>query len=250
LIESELFGYVKGAFTGAAKDKLGIIEEADAGTLFMDEIGNISLEMQTRLLRVLENGEFRRVGDISQRHVDLRVIAATNADLQAKVKEGAFREDLYYRLKVITISLPPLRERVEDIPGLTQIFLTEFSNKAGKKVAGITKEALSMLTHYDWPGNVRELKNMIESAVVLCKGDMITTDDLLLSGMGETTTAYVAAGNDGLNKIEEQERSMLLEALQKAHWVQKDAAKLLGISRRVMHYKIRKYNINLEDKTV
>jgi DNA-binding NtrC family response regulator len=250
LIESELFGYVKGAFTGAAKDKLGIIEEADAGTLFMDEIGNISLEMQTRLLRVLENGEFRRVGDISQRHVDIRVIAATNADLQAKVKEGAFREDLYYRLKVITISLPPLRERVQDIPGLTQIFLTEFSNKAGKKVAGITKEALSMLTHYDWPGNVRELKNMIESAVVLCKGDMITTDDLLLSGMGETTTAYVAAGNDGLNKIEEQERSMLLEALQKAHWVQKDAAKLLGISRRVMHYKIRKYNINLEDKTV
>ncbi|MEN6475179.1 MAG: sigma-54 dependent transcriptional regulator [Syntrophaceae bacterium] len=249
LLEAELFGYVKGSFTGAGKDKMGIIEEADAGTLFLDEIGNISPEMQTRLLRVLESGEFRRVGENFQRRVDIRVIAATNADLQAKVKEGSFREDLYYRLKVITINLPPLRERVEDIPGLAQVFLTEFSGKSNKKIKGIAKDALTMLTRHTWPGNVRELKNMLESAVVLCHGDMITADDLMLSGFGELSSSASATSIDmGLNRLEEQEKAMVVEALKKARWVQKDAAKILGISRRVMHYKVRKFGIVIEGK--
>jgi len=249
LLEAELFGYTKGSFTGAGKDKMGIIEEADAGTLFLDEIGNISPEMQTRLLRVLESGEFRRVGENFQRRVDIRVIAATNADLQAKVKEGTFREDLYYRLKVITISLPPLRERREDIPGLAQVFLTEFASKSNKKIKGSAKDALTMLTRHTWPGNVRELKNMMESAVVLCRGDMITADDLMLSGFGELSSAAPPATVDmGLNRLEEQEKAMVVEALRKARWVQKDAAKILGISRRVMHYKVRKFGIVIEGK--
>ncbi len=246
LIEAELFGYEKGAYTGAVKDKKGIIEEADTGTLFLDEIGNISSEMQTRLLRVLESGEFRRVGEVGQRRVDIRVIAATNADLQAKVKDGSFREDLYYRLRVITVNLPPLRERKDDIPGLCQVFLTEFSNKTGKRVVGIGKEAMHMLTSHDWPGNVRELKNVIESAVVLCKGEVVTPGELMLSGMRENGPPpdLSPLEGEGLNKLEAQEKAMVLQALKKTRWVQKDAADLLGISRRVMHYKIRKYNIN------
>ena len=245
LIEAELFGYTKGAYTGAHKDKRGIIEEADTGTLFLDEIGNISQEMQTRLLRVLESGDFRRIGDLDQRHVDIRVIAATNADLKAKVHEGAFREDLYYRLKVITIEMPPLRERKEDIIGLSQIFITEFSSKTGKKVSGITKDAMNMLLAYQWPGNVRELKNIIESSVVMSSSDMITPQDIMPSGIFNSAASK---NEEGLNTLEAQEKAMVIHALKKARWVQKDAADILGISRRVMHYKIRKYNIPTDKK--
>ncbi len=239
LIESELFGYVRGAFTGAIKDKRGIIEEADMGTLFLDEIGNISPEMQTRLLRVLESGEFRRVGELKPKQVDIRVIAATNADLEAKVEDGSFRSDLYYRLKVISIKLPSLRERKEDIPGLVQIFLSEFSRKTGKKIIGIDKRAMNILFSHQWPGNVRELKNIIESAVVLCKGSTIGPDEILLSGIGEKK-------EENLNTLESQEKTLVIQALKKANWVQKDAAALLGISRRVINYKIKKYNIRPE----
>jgi len=242
LIEAELFGYSKGAYTSAFKDKKGIIEEADTGTLFLDEIGNISTEMQTRLLRVLESGEFRRLGELDQQSVDIRVLAATNADLKAKVEKGEFREDLYYRLKVITIQIPPLRERKEDIIGLAQIFITEFSNKTGKKVQGITKEAVNLLTSYNWPGNVRELKNVIEAAVVLCRDSMITPDEIVTSGIMDVKAAVPENGE--LNPLEAQEKAMVIQALKKTHWVQKDAADLLGISRRVIHYKIRKYKIN------
>ena len=239
LIESELFGYVRGAFTGAIKDKRGIIEEADMGTLFLDEIGNISPEMQTRLLRVLESGEFRRVGELKPKQVDIRVLAATNADLEAKVEDGSFRPDLYYRLKVISIKLPSLRERKEDIPGLVQIFLSEFSRKTGKKIMGIDKRAMNMLFNHQWPGNVRELKNIIESAVVLCKGTTIGPDEILLSGIGEQK-------EENLNTLESQEKNLVIQALKKANWVQKDAAAILGISRRVINYKIKKYNIRPE----
>lgn len=242
LIEAELFGYGRGAFTGAVKDKRGIIEEADGGTLFLDEIGNISPEMQTRLLRVLESGEFRRLGEINQKHVNIRVIAATNVDLKAKVESGEFREDLFYRLKVFTINLPPLRDRKEDIIGLAQVFLTEFSNKTGKTVTGFSREAMDMLLSHSWPGNVRELKNIIQSAVVLSKGPIITPDEILPSGMFDRTSP-VSASEDGLNPIEAHEKAMLIQALKKSNWVQKDAAEILSISRRVMHYKIRKYNI-------
>jgi len=237
LIESELFGYVKGAFTGAIKDKKGIIEEADLGTLFLDEIGNISLDMQTRLLRVIELGEFRRVGDLEPRHVDIRILAATNADLEAKVEEGTFREDLYYRLKVISIKLPSLRERKEDIAGLVQVFLSEFTKKTGKKIMGIEKEAMNILFAHQWHGNVRELKNVIESAVVLCKANIIGPDEILLSGIGDEK-GY------SLNTLEAQEKTLVVQALKKTNWIQKDAASLLGISRRVINYKIKKYNIN------
>lgn len=243
LIEGELFGYRRGAYTGALKDKKGIIEEADGGTLFLDEIGNITPELQTRLLRVLENGEFRRIGDLDQRHVDIRVIAATNADLKKKVEDGEFREDLFYRLKVITINLPPLRERKDDIPGLAQIFLTEFSHKMGKQVNGISREAMDMLMGHHWPGNIRELKNIIQSAVVLCQGVNIVPDDILPSGIFDTP---LAESKEGLNPLEAHEKAMVLQALKKSNWVQKDAASLLGISKRVMHYKIRKYNIQPE----
>jgi DNA-binding NtrC family response regulator len=245
LIEAELFGYGRGAFTGAVKDKRGIIEEADGGTLFLDEIGNISPEMQTRLLRVLESGEFRRLGEVNQKHVNIRVIAATNVDLKAKVEKGEFREDLFYRLKVFTINLPPLRDRKEDIIGLAQVFLKEFSNKTGKTVTSFSREAMDMLLSHTWPGNVRELKNIIQSAVVLSKGPIITPDEILPSGMFDRTLA-VSVSEEGLNPIEAHEKSMLIQALKKSNWVQKDAAQILGISRRVMHYKIRKYNIQNE----
>jgi transcriptional regulator with PAS, ATPase and Fis domain len=245
LIEAELFGYGRGAFTGAVKDKRGIIEEADGGTLFLDEIGNISTEMQTRLLRVLESGEFRRLGEVNQKHVNIRVIAATNVDLKAKVEKGEFREDLFYRLKVFTINLPPLRDRKEDIIGLAQVFLKEFSNKTGKAVTGFSREAMDMLLSHKWPGNVRELKNIIHSAVVLSKGPIITPDEILPSGMFDRTSE-VSDSEEGLNPIEAHEKSMLIQALKKSNWVQKDAAQILSISRRVMHYKIRKYNIHNE----
>lgn len=241
LIEAELFGYQRGAYTGAVKDKKGIIEEADGGTLFLDEIGNISPELQTRLLRVLENGEFRRLGELEQRHVDIRVIAATNVDLRAKVDSGEFREDLFYRLRVITITIPPLRERREDIVGLSQIFLSEFCEKAGKKVNGFTLEAMDLLLSHHWPGNVRELKNIIQSAVVLCRGNVITPEDILPSGIFDRSAA--PPSDEGLNPLEAHEKVMLIDALKKSNWVQKDAAKILGISRRVMHYKIRKFNL-------
>jgi DNA-binding NtrC family response regulator len=244
LIEAELFGYTKGAFTGALRDKRGIIEEADGGTLFLDEIGNISPEMQTRMLRVLETGEFRPIGQVGQKVVDIRFISATNIDLAQKVKDGDFREDLYYRLKVITVEIPPLRERKEDIPGLSQIFLTEFSNKTGKKITGMSKEAMGLLMAYRWPGNVRELKNVLESAVVLCKDEVITAQDIYLHDLRRTE----AAAEDDLNPLEAQEKAMVVDALRKAKWVQKDAADILGISRRVMHYKIKKFNIQSEKK--
>ena len=243
LIEAELFGYTKGAFTGALRDKRGIIEEADTGTLFMDEIGNISPEMQTRMLRVLETGEFRPVGQVEQKKVDIRFIAATNIDLRQKVKDGDFREDLYYRLKVITIDIPPLRERKEDIPGLSQIFLTEFCNRTGKRITGFSKEAVNLLMDHRWSGNVRELKNVIEASVVLCRDEVITPDDVYLHDLGRTY-----ADEDELNPLEAQERAMVLDALKKAKWVQKDAADILGISRRVMHYKIKKFKIQADKK--
>jgi DNA-binding NtrC family response regulator len=246
LIEGELFGYSRGSYTGALKDKKGIIEEADGGTLFLDEIGNISPEMQTRLLRVLESGEFRRIGELGQRRVDIRVIAATNVDLIAKVEKGEFREDLFYRLKVITIQLPPLRERKEDIAGMAQIFLIEFNNRAGKNVTAISRDAMDMLLSHHWPGNVRELKNIIQSAVVLCQGPAITPEDILPSGIFDSS---VPMTGEELNPLEAREKAMVIQALKKTNWVQKDAANILGISRRVMHYKIRKYDIHPEKRT-
>jgi DNA-binding NtrC family response regulator len=185
LLESELFGYQKGSFTGAYADKRGLFEEADCGTIFLDEIGEVSPAVQVKLLRVLQNGEIRRIGGAENFHVDVRVLAATNKDLYQQVKTKAFREDLFYRLNVITITLPPLRERKDDIPLLTYHFLKKFGEKTGKKAARISVDTLQTLEEYRWPGNVRELENVVERAVVLAEGDTITARELPPKLLGE-----------------------------------------------------------------
>ena len=242
LLESELFGHVRGAFTHAVSDKKGLIETADKGTLFLDEIGNISPEMQIRLLRFLEGRKIRRIGDIKENPVDCRVIAATNSDLVNEIRNGRFREDLYYRLRVVTLVVPRLRERKEDIPHLAQIFAQNYAQQHGTRSAKLPPETLEYLYSYPWPGNVRELKNAIEAGIVFCHGNVLRPEDLQLSGL-PTIDIAEPAENDSFS-LEDTERHAIIRALKQAGGVQKEAAKLLGISRRAIHYKIKKYNIN------
>ena len=240
LLESELFGHLKGSFTHAIKDKKGLIEEADGGTLFLDEIGNISPEMQTRLLRFLQEGTIRRVGDTRERTVSCRVVAATNANLAQMVRQGDFREDLYYRLKVITLSIPPLRDRKEDIPALACGFLEEFCKTQGRPVAAIAPAAMDKLMSHPWPGNVRELRNAMEASLVFCHGDTIEADDFQLD---EPPTDSPAMTGTGLS-LEDNEKQTIIRALEHCGGVKKDAADTLGISRRAIHYKIKKYGLD------
>jgi DNA-binding NtrC family response regulator len=242
LLESELFGHVRGAFTHAVRDRKGLIEAADKGTLFLDEIGNISAEMQIRLLRFLEDRKIRRIGDLREIPVDCRVIAATNTDLPKVVEEGVFREDLYYRLRVVTLKVPPLRERKEDIPVLARHFTDSFCQRQGLASVSLPPETLEWLCEYPWPGNVRELKNALEAGAVLCRDGVIRPRDLYLSGLPERAPASAAAP---LLSLHGGERALIVEALERSGWVQKDAADLLGISRRVLHYKIRKFGISM-----
>lgn len=244
LLESELFGHVKGSFTHAVRDKRGLIEEASGGTLLLDEIGNISPEMQTRLLRFLQERTIRRIGDTKEIAVDCRVLAATNADLQAMVKEGSFREDLYFRLKVITMVVPPLRERKEDIPALAQRFVEAFSKANGMETVVISEEAMRVLMDYTWPGNVRELKHVIEAGVVLSSDGVMRPEDLLLEPVDEPIAAAAEDTGAALS-LEESEKRAIIRALEQANWVQKDAADILGISRRAIHYKVKKYGIDV-----
>ncbi len=246
LLESELFGHVRGSFTHAIKDKKGLIEAADKGTLFLDEIGNISHEMQVRLLRFLEDKKIRRVGDLKEIPVNCRVISATNADLREEVALGNFREDLYYRLRVVTLKIPPLRERREDIPGLAQNFVETFCKTHHMPPVRIPPETLRWLSQYPWPGNVRELKNGLEGGVVLCRDGVLHKSDLCLSGLPEEPEKKQPPSNAEASalSLEESERAAILRALQQAGFVQKEAANLLGISRRAIHYKIKKYGIN------
>jgi len=239
LLESELFGHVKGSFTHAVKDKKGLIEEADQGTLFLDEIGNISQDMQTRLLRFLQEGTIRRVGDNRERAVSCRVVAATNADLPKMVADGVFREDLYYRLKVVTLTIPPLRERHEDIPALADGLLVRLCARQQRPRAEISAEAMQLFESHPWPGNVRELENALEAALVFCDGDVITPGDLQL----ETPPSDSPAASGASLSLEDNERETILRALEAAGGVKKDAADRLGISRRAIHYKIKKYGI-------
>ena len=239
LLESELFGHVKGSFTHAVKDKKGLIEAADGGTLFLDEIGNISEEMQTRLLRFLQEGTIRRVGDTDERTVSCRVVAATNADLPGRVRAGAFREDLYYRLKVVTLTIPPLRDRAEDIPILASRFVEELSREQGRPVPAIAPDAMARLTAHPWPGNVRELRNALESALVFCRDDTLAADDLQLEEPPEDSPVRTGSALS----LEESERQAIVRALDHADGVKKKAADALGISRRAIHYKIKKYGI-------
>ncbi|MGD9608855.1 MAG: sigma-54-dependent transcriptional regulator [Desulfovibrionaceae bacterium] len=240
LLESELFGHVKGAFTHAVKDKKGLIEQAHQGTLFLDEIGNISSEMQVRLLRVLENHKIRRIGDVREIQVDCRVIAATNADIFEQVSEGVFREDLLYRLKVVTINVPPLRERREDIPVLAEHFARQFCAAQGIPQVTIPAETMAFLMAYPWPGNVRQLRNALEAGVVLCTDGVLAEGDLQLPLAGKGPDR----SGESLS-LEESERTAIVRALEQAGWVQKEAAPLLGVSRRALNYKIQKYGIEI-----
>ena len=243
LLESELFGHVKGSFTNAYKDKKGLVAEAHGGTLFLDEIGNISQEMQLRLLRFLQERKIRRVGEVSESAVNCRVIAATNADLAELVRSGEFREDLYYRLKVITIQVPPLRDRKADIPILAERFLQLFAE--GGPVSRLDAEVAEAILEYSWPGNVRELRNMLEAAVILSSDDIIHMEDMQFEDTELDTPLP-----DNLLSLEGSERQVVINALERSSWVVKDAAELLGVSRRTMHYKIKKFQIDTTKRPV
>jgi transcriptional regulator with GAF, ATPase, and Fis domain len=247
LLESELFGHEKGAFTGADKQRIGRFEQSDGGTLFLDEIGDMSPSTQAKILRVLQEHEFERLGGTRTLRVDVRLIAATNRDLSAMVAAGQFREDLYYRLNVVSIETPPLRERKEDVQALAIFFIKRFSGELKKKIDGLETDALKLLMRYNWPGNIRELENAIERAMLLTEGNHITADDLRL---GEVATSQAARDAQTPVKIpptgiplEDIERAALIEALKMSNWVQKDAAELLAISPRVMNYKIKTLRI-------
>ena len=243
LLESELFGHVKGSFTHAVSDKKGLIETAHTGTLFLDEIGNISPEMQIRLLRFIEDRKIRKIGDLKEIPVDCRIIAATNSDLVEDIREGRFREDLYYRLRVVTLRIPRLAERKKDIPVLAQHFVDVFCQQHNNEPVRMPPETIDYLCDYPWPGNVREMKNAIEAGIVLCREGILHPEDLHLSGLPETPHDH-PTGESGPFSLEENERIAILRALKQAGGIQKDAAELLGISRRAIHYKIKKYNID------
>src|SRR6187200_2839462 len=244
LLESELFGHEKGAFTGADKQRIGRFEQADGGTLFLDEIGDMSPSTQAKILRVLLEHEFERLGGTRTLRVDVRLIAATNRDLGVMVQSGRFREDLYYRLKVVSIEMPPLRERKDDIVPLAGFFIRRFAAELKKKMDGIDPDAQKLLMRYNWPGNIRELENTIERAMLLAEGRSIAADDLRLgesptaSGGGRDHASVVKIPPTGI-PLEDIERHALVEALKMSNWVQKDAAELLSISPRVMNYKIK-----------
>ncbi|NIO05112.1 MAG: response regulator [Proteobacteria bacterium] len=246
LLESELFGHIKGAFTSANYTKKGLFEVAHQGTIFLDEISNISAEMQTRLLRVLQEGEIKPVGDVRVKKVDCRVIAATNKNLREMVREGEFREDLFYRLSVLNMIIPPMRERKEDIPLLASEFLKEFSKKMEKRVSAVDRDVMSLFLKYHWPGNVRELRNVIEAAVVMARDDHLTRNDLILTDFQRPMEEKLQVETPSQRTVlREHERQLIIDALKKCNWVQKDAAELLGISGRVINYKIKKLGITI-----
>ena len=238
LLESELFGYERGAFTGAVARREGRFELADGGTLFMDEIGDLSLATQAKLLRVLQEGEFERLGGTRTLKVDVRLVAATHADLATLVREKGFREDLFYRLNVITIQIPPLRERREDIPLLAQHFLGRYAVKNAKTITGFTDEALDLLQSYAWPGNVRELENVIERAVVLTRGSMISPADLpdTLAGADQAARHLVISVGTPLEEVEDR---LIEETLRYARGDKTLAAKLLGIATRTIYRRMK-----------
>ncbi|TXD38207.1 sigma-54-dependent Fis family transcriptional regulator [Lujinxingia vulgaris] len=237
ILESELFGYEKGAFTGATQRKIGRFEAADGGTLFLDEIGELSPQVQVKLLRVLQEGTFERLGSNTPTRVDVRVVAATHKDLEAELREGTFREDLYYRLNVIDIKIPPLRHRIEDVPLLSEHFLRRYNEKNRRQIAGFTAEALQAMEAYHWPGNVRELENVVERAVVLDRDERIDVDDLpaqLVERPAESRHITIPLGTS----LEEIEKRVLHETLKMTQGDKKLAAKLLGIATRTIYRKL------------
>jgi transcriptional regulator with GAF, ATPase, and Fis domain len=256
LLESELFGHVKGSFTGAVQTKEGLFKVADGGTLFLDEIANISLTIQAKLLRVLQQREITPIGGTKPVPVDIRLVAASNQDLKVMVQRGLFREDLYFRLNIIPIDLPPLRERQGDIPLLVQHFLRKYAAEGGKDIRGLTPDALDALKAYTYPGNVRELENIIERAVVLAQDDLVTREDLELSAPEDDLRqpSEIPASLDQLNEvkrlireqaIEPIERAFVISALERNHWNVTRAAEDVGMQRPNLQSLLKKHNISV-----
>jgi transcriptional regulator with PAS, ATPase and Fis domain len=241
LLESELFGHERGAFTDARQLKRGLFEMADGGTVFLDEIGEMVPGLQAKLLRFLEEKTFKRVGGSSDIRVDVRVVAATNRNLEDEVKRGRFREDLYYRLNVLPIALPPLRARTDDIPRLVNYFVDSFNTEFRKKVRRVAPETMKRLQAYGWPGNIRELRNAIERAMLLADGEELTDTDFPLSG-GARLTEGVQLPAHGID-LEQLERSLVVQALERSGWNQTRAASLLGVNRDQIRYRIEKFKL-------
>ena len=243
LLESELFGHEKGAFTGAHRQRVGRFEQADGGSIFLDEIGDMGMSTQAKILRVLQESQFERLGGTQTINVDVRVVTATNKDLAELMSTGEFREDLFYRLNVVTIELAPLRERSVDIKPLVDFFLKKYLRQISSEVRRIAPSVVKMLTAYEWPGNIRQLQNVIERAVIMCDGEEIQPEHIALYqkrlSKGSGTFEIPEEGID----LEDVERMLIVQALERTDWVQKNAAKLLGISPRVINYKIRKHDI-------
>jgi Nif-specific regulatory protein len=259
LLESELFGHEKGSFTGATTRKLGKFEQAHRGTLFLDEVGEMSGAIQAKFLRVLEGHPFERVGGASPVQVDVRVVAATNRDLEQAVDSGQFRKDLYFRLQVVELHVEPLRDHPADIPLLSEHFLQRFARKSGRSIRGFTPAALAKLTGYDWPGNVRELQNTIERSVVLCLGEMVDASDISLSGLGHfaevsaprpvavssVPSAASGAGEGGAEvSLEALEQRHILGVLERTNWNKSQAAQILGIERSTLDRKLKRYRVS------
>ena len=247
LLESELFGHEKGAFTSADRQRIGRFEQANGGTLFLDEIGDMSASTQAKVLRVLQEQEFERLGGMKTIKVDVRIIAATNKNLKEAIANNTFREDLYYRLNTVGIETPALRERKEDVLPLANFFAKKYSDELKKPISGFSPQAVKYLTRHNWPGNIRELQNTIERAVLMAESNLIGVEDLTLNATKGDASSIDALGikipPSGI-KLDDLERNTIIEALKMTNWVQKDAAELLGVSRRVLNYKVKIHNIN------
>jgi transcriptional regulator with PAS, ATPase and Fis domain len=245
LLDSELFGHVRGAFTGAVRDKVGRFEAAHGGTILLDEIGDISPMIQLKLLRVLDTKQYERVGDSATREVDVRVVAATNVNLQQKVRDGQFRQDLYYRLKVMPVHLPPLRERREDIPLLVRHFLSEFAAEFDKDITGVSEKVMNLFMRYEWPGNVRELKHAMEHACLLCSGGVIVMEHLpadLTAFMGDGRPSMPPGEPSNIDKRD------ILDAIERADGNKSKAARLLGVNRKTLYRKMHKLGVPIEGR--
>ncbi len=251
LLESELFGHVKGAFTGAIKDRVGRFELAEGGTIFLDEIDAFTLALQVKLLRVLQDGEYERVGETKTRKASVRIISATNQNLEELIRQGKFRNDLFYRLNIISIELPPLRERREDIPLLVEHFIEKHSRQLGKEIHGISDEAIRILLDHPWPGNIRQLENMIERACVLAREPLILETDLpetlgrgaAAANRASFTAAAPGQGANLKDALRDPEKKIILDALEKCRWNKKEAAELLGINRTTLYKKMSQFGI-------
>lgn len=244
LMESELFGYEKGAFTGANTTKLGKFEQADTGTVFLDEIGDVPPAIQVKLLRILQEREFERLGSNKVKHIDVRVLAATNVDLRAALEQGTFREDLYYRLNVLPIDIPPLRERKEDIPFLAEHFVRKFSKDVDGRIDSISESAIQKLLQYHWPGNVRELENVIERSMVLSQGPVLDPEDIKMDNAPRRAQAAIDAQflPEGMT-LDQFEQSIIREALNRANGNKSQAARLLGLTRNALRYRLAQMGI-------